>query len=455
MTYITAIDIGTSHISGVVGKREENGRFSIVSYATEDCSSCVRRGNVYNLKKTAESISKLIAKLETRLEGGTINKVYVGVGGQSLRTVCHSESVAIKKDMTVTDADITMIRGKCEMYKPNGKDMLGVAQTIYYVDGRMEQLPVGVIAKKLEARSQLVVARETVCNSIRSCFETIVNKEIAGICASILALADASLSTAEKEIGCALVDFGAGVTNIAVYKKGELLMMSTIPLGSNLITQDLIPALKITYSEAERLKIQYGSAILKKEDKEIDVDMDGLKGKVKLNMLNAVIEARATEIIENIHSIINDTVNLKSLGGIKITGRGAKLNSFAELLKNRSKVKVSNAAIRSEFFHEFESITKDILYMNAISLMLKGTESCVTFSTPTVELEANPPEKKEIVKKEKDKKIKKTEKKPENRDEEDVQQKPEIKTNEEEKANFIEKVKKTFGKVVDIVTTEN
>jgi cell division protein FtsA len=448
MTYITAIDIGTSHISGVVGKREENGRFSIVSYATEDCSSCIRRGNVYNLKETAESISKLITKLEARLEGGTINKVYVGVGGQSLRTVCHSESLAIKKDMTITDADIAAIREKCEMYKQNGKDMLGVAQTIYYVDGHKEKLPVGVIAKKLEARSQLVVARETVCNSIRNCFEAVETKEIAGIWASILALADASLSTAEKEIGCALIDFGAGITNIAVYNKGELLLMSTIPLGSNLITQDLIPALKITRTEAERLKIQHGSAILKKEDKLIDVEMDGLTGTVSQRMLSAVIDARVTEITENIYSIISESINFKSLGGgIYITGRGAKLSSFAGMLKSRCKIKVSNAAIRSDFFHEFEAITKDMLYMNAISLMLKGIESCVTFSTPPEELKIIPPEKKAekvTVKKEKDKK-------PEN-NENDVQKKPEVKTNEE--ANFIEKVKKTFGKVVDIVTNE-
>ena len=316
---IVAIDIGTSHIAGVMGSKCEDGTFSISAYGTENCTSCIRRGNIFNLEETATRIIDLIENLESQLHGCVIDKIYIGTGGQSLRLV-----------------------------------------------------------------NNLITYRESVFSSIEKCVRDIVRKDIAGIIVSSQALADATLSDREKESGCALVDIGAGVTNVSVYSKGELSHMSVIPLGSNNITQDLI-SLNLTRTEAESLKIEYGCSIAN-EDGDVDnikVITDGLTRVVNIKELKSVVRARAMEIIENIFVRINETTKLKSLaGGIIVTGCGAKLKGFQSLIRNRCNVRVRNAAFRSGLMHSSCKIINDPVYINAISVMLKGIEQCVTLSIP-------------------------------------------------------------------------
>ena len=111
--YRVAIDLGTSHLTGIVGEKHTDGTFSIIAYETVDTDSCIRRGLIYNRDNTATHVGNVLRKLENRLKDGYIDKVYIGVGGQSLRTVERIEKRDIADGAAVTDEDIAFLREQC------------------------------------------------------------------------------------------------------------------------------------------------------------------------------------------------------------------------------------------------------------------------------------------------------------------------------------------------------
>jgi cell division protein FtsA len=377
--YIVAIDLGTSHITGVVGEKLADGTFSIIAYETEKSNSCIRRGIIHNRDNTATHVRHLLKKLESRLKGDYIDKVYVGIGGQSLHTIDHIETKEIADGAAVTQEDVDALRKQCEEYKPDLKDVLAIAPAIYYLDGRKDSHPVGVPCKQFEARYKLVVGRTSIRRDVEKSICDLAEKGIAGILVSPLALADAMLSTEEKELGCALVDFGAGVTSVVVYKNGNLLHLSVIPLGGKLITND-ITSLQLTEAEAETLKVEYGSAILSKEteDETFRVDKEESNREITLKDLNSIVEGRIREIVENVYARINEVIEFKSLGaGIVIAGGASELKNLPELIREKCKVKVRHSAIRGGLARGVDDRLGDPQYMVTISLILKGTEPCV------------------------------------------------------------------------------
>jgi cell division protein FtsA len=379
--YIAAIDLGTSHITGIVGVKNTDGTFSIVANETKNQLSCIRRGNIHNLKDTANHVADLVKKLESHLKGDYIDKVYIGIGGQSLRTVDHVESKDLE-GAVVTEDDITALEEQCKNYKPDlALDVLDRIPTAYYLDGRREKNPAGISCKRFEAHYKLVIGRASICRNIHNSIRNQAKKEVAGIIVSPLALADAMLSKEEKELGCALVDFGAGTTSVCVYKDEDLLHLSVIPLGGNLITHDIVSSLPLTEAEAEKLKKEHGSAIVREEEENdvISTDMDSVDRKIKKNDLNAIIEGRAKEIVENVYARISEATELKALGsGIVLAGCATELKHLPELLRDKCKVKVRHSAICAGLVREPDQLTGDPVYLSAVSLMLKGTVSCVS-----------------------------------------------------------------------------
>jgi cell division protein FtsA len=383
--YIVAIDLGTSHITGIVGEKNVDGTFSIVACETEEPSLCIHRGNIYNVDNTASHVQSLIGKLERYLKGCFIDKVYIGVGGQSVRTIDYVETKEIEDGEVVSTGDLRFLKEQCREYKPDLLDILEIAPATYYVDGNREKKPVGVPCKQLEARYKIVVGRKSIRSNITRSIKDRCEKAIAGIIVSPLALADAMLSREEKELGCALVDFGAGVTSVTVYKNGDLLYSAVIPLGGDLITRD-IASLQLTKDASEKLKKEHGSAVFEEDDEVITIDMEGSDREIPVNDLNAIVEARAKEIVENIRERISKVIEMKSLGsGIVLAGCASALKKLPELIKAECKVKPRYSAIRGGLVRSSDDIIGNPSYMTAISLMLKGTEPCVSrpaLSTP-------------------------------------------------------------------------
>jgi cell division protein FtsA len=385
--YIVAIDLGTSHITGIVGEKKADGIFSIIAYETVDADNCIHRGFIYNSDNTATQVSNLLKKLETHLKGEYIDKVYIGVGGQSLRTIDHVEAMDIADGATVTEADIAALEEQCRKFKPNIGDVLGMATPVYYLDGRKDTEADGVLCKRFEAHYKLVVGRSMIRYSITNSIEAIQDKELAGIVVAPLALADAVLSSKDKELGCALVDFGAGVTSVSVYHDGDLKHLCVIPFGGKLITRDLT-ILQLTEADAEKYKKERGSATLQNEDENesIVIEMESADREIKLSDVNAIIEGRTKEIVENVYARICDVIELRRLGaGIVLAGCAAELANLPEVLKAKCGVKVRFSTIQKGLVDDSDELLGNPLYMMAISLMLKGTEPCVSSRSTTQE----------------------------------------------------------------------
>jgi len=383
--YIVAIDLGTSHFVGMVGVINTQGTLHILADEVEDSASCIQRGCIVNVNDTAHRIQRLLLKLQNKLSSKLpdfqIDKVYIGVGGQSLHSVEHFEVRTINTNAVVTDEDIQNLDKQCKAYKPETLDVLGITPPTYYIGSKIVENPVGRPCQRIEAHYKLIVGQPSIRNYIESCFDLLKDIKLAGIIVSPLSLAETMLSKDEKELGCVMIDFGASTTSVVVFKRSKLVHLCVIPLGSDLITKDLTN-LPFVESDAERLKIKYGSALMVK-DKENPVVFDSKVG-IGIREFNTVVEARAQEIVENVCNQVKLS-KVDTLGaGVILAGRASALNNLQDLVQEKLRQDVRFSTIQKEWMENEDERMGNPLYMTAISLVLKGTENCLSYIPPLV-----------------------------------------------------------------------
>lgn len=376
--FIAVIDLGTSCMKGMVGvKNPSSDTLTVIAHGTEESGTAIRRGTVFNVDETAAKIKKLVRKLESKLNGTRISTVYVGVGGQSLHSIDHSVVKELPEDGVVTDEIIDILFEECRAYRPELLDVLHVVSPSYYVDGVLEPNPVGVPCKKIEARFKLIVGRPSLKRHIEISVVDKAQFKLAGIIISPLALAESVLTENEKELGCALVDFGAGVTSLSVYKNGKLQSLCVIPLGGQLITRDLT-SLHLVEAEAEKIKINYGGAVADKDNEEtIQVNAtDGIGiREVRLAEVDYIIESRVKEILENVYAQLEISEPSKTLGGgVIITGGTARLRNLTEVMKRKLRVDVRYAMIRKGIVENQNLLNAEDAVV--VGLLMQGTENC-------------------------------------------------------------------------------
>lgn len=391
--FIAAIDLGTSHMVGMVGTKNAAGVLSIIAYEVENSATCIRRGCVYNVEETANKIKRLILKLENKLHGSKIAKVYVGVGGQSLRSIEHTVLKVLGTDGVVTEEVIQALYQECCSFHPDMLDVLAAVSPTYFLDDKPEPNPVGIPCNRIEARYKLIVGRPSLKRYIVNSISERAKVEIAGIIVSPLALADVVLSEDEKDLGCALIGFGAGVTTLTVYKGGKLANLSVIPFGGSVITKD-ITTLHVVESEAERIKLTYGNATVDK-DSDLSIQVSSADGlglrEIKLAELNNVIEARLKEILENVYARLEATGLINSLGaGVVITGGGAALKGLPEAIKEHLKMEVRYSSVRKGLVEGGEMVAGNPQYAVAVGLLLQGTKNCALYIPPMPEPQPEP-----------------------------------------------------------------
>jgi cell division protein FtsA len=338
--YVVAIDPGTSKIVAMVAKKGAGGKISILRTERTDSGNCIRRGCIYNVDAAAEKTTRLINRLNDDYVKPKLNapieKIYVSIGGQSL----HMEQYSIRKQVETEIIEqrlLNEIETEVKYYKPELYEVLEILPAEYYVDGQLIDKPRGVTASSIEARYRLiVVSSPNLKTLIRKAIPEEI--EIAGYIVAPLATAAAVLDKKEKELGCALVEFGAGITCVSIFKGGKLRFLVTIPLGGLVITKD-IRCLNVSEEEAESLKRNHCGAILDKEDgSKITID-EGLntEREIEVRNLNTIVEARTDEILANVVYQISESGYADSLAsGIIITGGGAMLRQMEESFRKKT-----------------------------------------------------------------------------------------------------------------------
>jgi cell division protein FtsA len=378
--FIAAINLGTSRLTGILGQKEA-GMLTVVACETENSANCIRRGCVYNVRETASKIKRIIQKMESHIPGNRIAKIYVGAGGQSIRSIGHTVYLSMDTEQMVTDEIKEQLFKEARACEPEGLDVLSVIPSAYYLDKQYEFEPAGVSCTSIEARYRLIVARPSVRKRIVECVTEQVKTDVAGIIPSPLALAEAVLNEDDRKRGCALVDFGDGVTSLTVYKNGRLADLCVIPLGGNLITTDISEYMGISFPDAEKLKQKYANAIVDKDDDTtLQANTENSEPvNFRLSGFNAVVEARLQEILENVYSRLESFAAKDLRAGILITGNASQLENLTTAIYDRLKIDVRYASIRKDL--TVKTNLQDISAIEIagpLGLLLGGNVNCLT-----------------------------------------------------------------------------
>ena len=236
--FIAAIELGSAKITGIAGKKNADGSIQVLAYASERSSDCIKKGAIYNLDKTTQCLSAVICQLEETLHA-SIKKVYVGIGGQSVRSIRHTETKQLTEETKISQALIDAIMESNREITLMDQEILAVEPQEYKLgNNQLTTEPVGIQTDRIEGNFLNIIARNSLKSNIRQCFRQ-TGYEVAEYLLSPLATANAVLTGSEKRSGCALVDFGADTTTVSVYKKYLLRHLAVIPLGSSNITKDI------------------------------------------------------------------------------------------------------------------------------------------------------------------------------------------------------------------------
>lgn len=235
--FIVAIELGSSKMTGIAGKKNLDGSTQVLAVVKEDSSSFIRKGYVNNIDKTAKSLNSIVKKLETQLKT-SIKCVYVGVGGQSIRSVHNVITKDLPADTIVTESMVNDLLDSNRNMEYPDLETIDVAVQEYKVDTQNQLDPVGIPCSHIEGNFLNILQRKTLNNNLNLCFKT-AKINVAELVLAPLALADAVLTEAEKRSGCVLVDLGADTTTVSVYWQNVLRHLAVIPLGGNNVTKDI------------------------------------------------------------------------------------------------------------------------------------------------------------------------------------------------------------------------
>lgn len=322
--YIIGIDIGSSNICAAAGKVDKTGKMQILGITSSDCNG-VKKGIVVDIDKTSESIKSCISSLE-RMIDIKINEAYISLPGGISELMWNKGVIAVSsEDREIRYNDVKRVLKAAKIITiPNDKEVIGVIPEQYIIDGYDNiKDPIGMNGLRLEVDAQIILARSTIINNI---FKS-VNKagiKVLGIVFQPIAISQVVLKEEEVQRGVALVDVGSESTNIYIYEGGILRSISTIALGGNIITNDISVCLKLPFSEAEKLKIKYGSVSVEpgKKSLKIEVNADYDKVRVEYDVLVQIMEARVEELLSIIDKEIKVSEYYGKLSGIVLVGGG-------------------------------------------------------------------------------------------------------------------------------------
>ncbi|MBR1711830.1 MAG: cell division protein FtsA [Alloprevotella sp.] len=380
--FIVAIELGSSKVTGIAGRKQPDGALQILALVQEPSSAFIRKGRINNIVKMRSCIGSVKEKLEKSLKK-RIDKAYVGIGGMGMHTVAHTVLKKFTEKTVVSKEIVEEIQSDNYASQPADKDILEAITQEYKLGAQTQLDPVGIPAESIEGYFLNVVTKREVRENINNCVAE-ADLEIAGMPITFLALADEMVPEPERHSGCVFVDMGAETTSVAVFKNNILRHLAVIPLGGRNITRD-ITSLSIEEGEAERLKLAHGSAFYDVPDDKRFAS-EPLKTErghsIPYEEFCNLVEARQEEIIKNVKRQIELSKYDKNqlVGGIIVTGGAANMPNMEAALRlylgfdKIQFVKSVTTAIRPS--NGVQNFNRDGSCNAAIALLESGTVNC-------------------------------------------------------------------------------
>ena len=338
---ISGLDIGTNNIKVLVAQETPQGLKPI--FQIQEKSRGVRRGVVVEVDLVSQILGEIFSKIKKEI-GQKIEGVYVNVGGSHLFSFPSRGVISVSRaDQRISEEDVSRVLQAAQIFSlPSNKEVFFTLPKEFIVDGEGGiKDPVGLKGVRLEAEILAVGGFSPYLNNLS---QAVLNAdlEILGMIPSAVASAQGVLTPQQKELGVALLDIGAGTTDLAVYEEGDLIHLAVLPIGANNITNDIAIGLRTDVEIAERIKIEYGFCVFQGSNKREKIDVGEEEPLVfSKKQLVKIIEARASQIFKEINKELKKIGKEKSLpSGVVLTGGCAKLPKIVELAKREFKLPV-------------------------------------------------------------------------------------------------------------------
>ena len=374
------LDIGTTKIVAMIGRVNDYGKLEILGIGKSK-SLGVHRGVVNNITQTIQSIQQAVQEAELA-SGQKINEVTVGIAGQHIRSLQHSDYITRpNSDQVIDEADIErLINQVHKLVMLPGEEIIHVLPQEFKVDGQAEiKEPIGMYGGRLESNFHVVVGQVSSIRNIGRCVKS-GGLELEGITLEPLASSNAVLSQEEKEAGVALIDIGGGTTDLAIFKDGIIKHTAVIPFGGNVITEDIKGGCSIIEKQAELLKIKFGSAWPGENKENEIVSIPGLRGRepkeITLKNLSKIIHARVVEIVEQVYVEIknygHEEQKNKLIAGIVLTGGGSQLKHLKQLVEYITGMDTRIGYPNEHLAGDSDQEIASPLYATAVGLVMDG-----------------------------------------------------------------------------------
>jgi len=330
---VVGLDIGTAKIMVVVAEVLPGGELKLAGLGVAP-SNGLKRGVVVNIDATVASIQQALKEAELMADC-RIARVYIGITGSHIRGINSSGMVAIK-DREVSPADVARVIETAKAINiSTDQRLLLVEPQEFIIDGQEVKEPIGMSGIRLEAKVHIVTGAQSAAENILKCVRR-CGLEVDQLMLNPLAAAQAVLTEDEKELGVALVDIGAGTTDVAIFAGGAIRHTAAIPIAGDLITNDIAMALRTPTKDAEDIKVESGCAkqLLADPDQQVEVPGLGDRGPRLLSRqaLAGVIEPRVEEIFSLVQAVIRESGHEELLSsGIVLTGGSAVMPGMVEL----------------------------------------------------------------------------------------------------------------------------
>ncbi len=389
------LDIGTTKIVAMIGKENEYGKLEILGIGRAK-SLGVARGVVNNITLTINSIQQAVAEAENN-SGYKINDVVVGIAGQHIRSIQHSDYISRPNaEEVIAEEDIDLLIEQVhKLTVLPGEEIIHVLPQEYKINGyEVTNEPIGMYGSRLESNFHVVVGQAASIRNAGRCIKS-AGLELSGLTLEPLASSDAVLSQEEKEAGVALIDIGGGTTDLAIFKNGIIRHTAVIPFGGNVITDDIKEGCSIIEKQAELLKIKFGSAWPgENKDNEI-VSIPGLRGRepkeISLKNLSKIIHARVVEIIQQVFNEIKaygyEEPKKKLICGIVLTGGGAELKHIKQLVEYITGMDTRIGYPNEYLAGDSSTDLSSPVYATAVGLVMNSLKNNTRSATPIYQID--------------------------------------------------------------------
>ncbi len=376
---IVGLDIGTTKIAAIAGRKNEYGKLEILGFGRAN-SNGVQHGMVLNIDQTIKAIQTALENCYASNPNLQISEVYVGIAGHHIKSLqTRGDIVRQNIEEEIKQLEIDQLVGdQYRTYIPAGDQIIDVIPQEFTVDNFQNiPNPIGYSGVKVGANFHIITGDKTAIRNINRSVEKsgLITKDLV---LQPLASAAAVMCEQDLEAGVAIVDIGGGTTDLAVFYEGILKHTAVIPFGGENITNDIKTGLGVLKTQAEQMKIQFGSALSDEAKANAFITIPGLRGmapkEISVKNLANIIQARMSEIMDfvtyHLKQVGLDTRMLN--GGVILTGGGSQLKHLIQLTEY-----VTGLNARLGFPNEhlaaghIEELAKP-MYSTCIGLILKG-----------------------------------------------------------------------------------